>query len=167
MLAPAARFILQGGPAARTAAGVAFGVTLPETACRANAIEARIALWLGPDEHLLLAPVADAPAIAATLAAALTGVAHSLVEVSDRQVAILVDRPGASEILNTGCPLDLELSQFPPGMCTRTLLGKVEILLWRRTADEYHLEVGRSFSRYVLDWLREAGSGALLGEPRP
>ena len=59
-LAPAARFIFQGGPAARAAAGKAFGVTLPEDACRANAAGERAALWLGPDEHLLLAPAGDA-----------------------------------------------------------------------------------------------------------
>jgi len=29
--------------------------------------------------------------------------------------------------------------------------------LWRRGAEEYHLETGRSYSGYVLGWLREAG----------
>ena len=41
-------------------------------------------------------------------------------------------------------------------MCTRTLLAKAEVVLWRRGIEEYHLEVGRSFSDYVLGWLREA-----------
>ncbi len=167
ILAPAARFILQGGPVARQAAGEAFGVTLPEAACQANSVESRAALWLGPDECLLLAPAAEARAIAVALAVALTRAAHSLVEVSDRQVAVLVGGPGAGEILNTGCPLDLDLSRFPPGMCTRTLLGKAEIILWRQSADDYRLEVGRSFSRYVLEWLREAARGVQFGETHP
>ena len=36
VLPAAARFILQGGAEARAAAGAAFGVPLPEEACRAS-----------------------------------------------------------------------------------------------------------------------------------
>lgn len=157
MLTPAARFILQGGTAARRAAGGAFGVELPEEACRANAAGDRAALWLGPDEHLLLAPAGDAAAVAARLASALAGIPHSLVDVSQRQVAMRVSGSDASELLNSGCPLDLDVAAFPPGMCTRTLIGKAEAVLWRKAAAEYHLEVWRSFAGYVVDWLREAG----------
>jgi sarcosine oxidase subunit gamma len=157
MLPPSTRFILQGGAAARGLAGEAFGVPLPESACRANARDGRAALWLGPDEQLLLAPAGEQAALAAGFDSALAGVAHSLVDVSQRQVALLVSGPRAGAALNTGCPLDLDLSAFPPGMCTRTLLGKAEIILWRRSAAEYHLEVWRSFSDYVTEWLREAG----------
>ena len=155
-LAPAARFILQGGPAARAAAGEAFGVPLPECQCRANLLENRAALWLGPDEQLLLGPAEDAQILAADLAAALTGIAHSLVDVSHRQIALQVSGSHASAILNAGCPLDLDLAEFPPGMCTRTLLGKADIVLWRTGAAEFHLEVWRSFSDYVLGCLQEA-----------
>lgn len=157
MLAPTARFILQGGPAARRAAGDAFGVTLPEDACRANAAGDRAALWLGTDEHLLLAPAGDAHRIATQFASALSGIPHSLVDVGARQVALQVGGPDASERLNSGCPLDLDPAQFPPGMCTRTIIGKAEAFLWRKAAAEYHLEVWRSFAGYVVDWLREAG----------
>jgi sarcosine oxidase subunit gamma len=41
-------------------------------------------------------------------------------------------------------------------MCTRTLLGKADIVLWRTGAAEFHLEVWRSFSDYVLEFLQEA-----------
>jgi sarcosine oxidase subunit gamma len=155
-LPPAARFILQGGLAARAAAGKAFGVSVPESPCRANSLENRAALWLGPDEHLLLAPAKDARILAADLEAALTGIAHSLVDVSDRQIALQVNGPHASAILNTGCPLDLDPVEFPAGMCTRTLFGKAEIILWRMGAAEFRLEVWRSFSDYVSALLQEA-----------
>jgi sarcosine oxidase subunit gamma len=67
-----------------------------------------------------------------------------------------VSGPHASAILNAGCPLDLDPAEFPPDMCTRTLLGKAEIVLWRTGGAEFHLEVWRSFSDYVLEFLREA-----------
>lgn len=156
---PMARFIFQGGPAARKTAGESFGVSLPETACRANTAGNRAALWLGPDEHLLLAPAADMQLVVADLDAALSGVAYSLVEVSQRQVAVQLNGADACTFLSTGCPLDLDPAEFPVGMCTRTILGKAEVVLWRRGIEEYHLETGRSFSDYVLGWLREAGLG--------
>jgi len=155
-LAPAARFVLQGGPAARAAAGEAFGVPLPESPCRANSVDSRAALWLGPDEHLLLGPAGDTRTLGAGLAAALTGIAHSLVDVSSRQIALQVSGPHAGVILNTGCPLDLDIAEFPTGMCARTLFGKADIILRRKSATEFHLEVWRSFSDYVLGCLQEA-----------
>ena len=53
---PASRLILRGAIDARAAAAQAFGLSLPETACRAATDGKRAVLWLGPDEHLLLAP---------------------------------------------------------------------------------------------------------------
>jgi len=105
---------------------------------------------------LLLAPAEDAQIIAAGLEAALSGIAHSLVDVSHRQIALQVSGPHASAILSTGCPLDLDPAAFPPGMCTRTLFGKADIVLWRTGAAEFHVEVWRSFADYVLGLLQEA-----------
>ena len=159
MLGPATRFIFQGGPAAREAAGRAFGVALPIGSCRSEIAAERAALWLGPDEWLLLAPAADGNAVLAALENAMAGLPHSLVEVTHRQVALSVSGPGARELLASGCPLDLAPERYPVGMCTRTLFAKAEVVLWRQSAEEYHLETGRSFSGYVLGWLREAQRG--------
>ncbi|MEI9983604.1 MAG: hypothetical protein WDN69_10620 [Aliidongia sp.] len=54
-LPPAARFNFRGRDAAVDAAGSAFGVMLPRQACRAASSGSRAALWLGPDEWLLMA----------------------------------------------------------------------------------------------------------------
>jgi sarcosine oxidase, subunit gamma len=158
-LTPATRFIFQGGPAAREAAGRGFGVALPAVACRAEVSRERAALWLGPDEWLLLAPAGEGGAVFAALESATAGLPHSLVDVSQRQVALSVSGAKARDLLASGCPLDLAPESFLVGMCTRTLLAKAEIVLWRRSAEEYHLETGRSFSGYVLGWLREAQRG--------
>ncbi len=155
-MAEYARFLFQGDAAARAAAGRAFGVALPGYVCRAHAVGERATLWLGPDEHLLLAPDGSQARIAAELEIALAGIPHSLVDVSQRQVAVSVTGPTARDLLSSGCPLDLDPDAFPVGMCTRTLFGKAEALLWRASAEEYHLEVGRSFAGYVLGCLREA-----------
>lgn len=132
---------------------------MPEAACRAEAATGRAALWLGPDERLLLAPDGAGESVAAALEAALAGHPHSLVDVSHRQVALRIAGSKASELLASGCPLDLDPAAFPAGMCTRTVLARAEVVLWRSSPEEYHLETGRSFSGYVLEWLREAERG--------
>jgi sarcosine oxidase, subunit gamma len=154
-LPAATRFSFRGGADARAAASRAFGVELPATACRAASGAGRAALWLGPDEHLLIAPEADAATVAAALGAALAALPHALVDVSHRQVAFALQGPHAAWLLAHGCPLDLDRAAFPVGMCTRTMFVKSEILLWRTAEDAFRVEVWRSFADYVVALLAE------------
>lgn len=135
--------------------GQRLGIALPQTACR-SAIEGKLAaLWLGPDEWLLLTDDASddwVPELQARLGDALC----ALVDVSHRQVALAVRGPEAETILASGCALDLSLAGFPEGMCTRTMYDKAEIVLWRLAPDAFHIEVWRSFARYVEELLRVA-----------
>ena len=112
-LPPATRFIVRGDGAAVAALGFAFGVDLPQQACRAATKGARSALWLGPDEWLLLAPDGEAATLARTLTEALRGEPASIVDISDRQVAIGVSGAKAAEALNAFNALDLHLDAFP------------------------------------------------------
>jgi len=144
----ASRWILRGGAEASQAVGAAFGATPPLAPLRAAAQGARAALWLGPDEWLLIAED-DEPSLGAAVEAALAGLPHSLVDVSHRQCAIELAGPGVARLLNAGVALDLDPEAFPVGMVTRTLLLKAEITLWRREAERFRLEVARSFTPYV------------------
>lgn len=134
-----ARLSLRGAPGAL---GAAFGITLPVQPCRASVAGDRTALWLGPDEWLLLAPPGTLDGTVAVEGGAVTDIGH-------RQVGLLLDGPGAGDALAIGCPLDLHLSAFPVGMCTRTVFGKAEIVLWRQGAARFHVEAWRSFAAYV------------------
>jgi len=155
VLPPAHRFVLRGTSAVRAAAERAWGVAVPDQACRAGSDGARAALWLGPDEWLLIAGAGDGAA-ADTLERALAGLGHSLVDVSHRQVALLVSGAPAATLLSAGCPLDLDMRAFPVGMCTRTVLSKAEVVLWRTAPDQFRLEVWRSFAPYVTEYLASA-----------
>ena len=144
----AARWILRGGPEVSLAVGAAFGAPPPLEPLRAAVEGARAALWLGPDEWLLIAEDGG-PEFGGGLEAALAGFPHSLVDVSHRQCAIELSGPGAARLLNAGVPLDLDLEAFPVGMVVRTVLLKAEVTLWRREAERFRLEVARSFAPYV------------------
>jgi sarcosine oxidase subunit gamma len=154
-LPPTARFILRG-TAVVTLAGAALGLVIDQTPCRASQAGVRAALWLGPDEYLLLAADAEARALALALEQALDGAPHSLVDVSHRQTGLEVSGPQAADILNSGCPLALDLAAFPVGMCSRTALAKAEIVLWRTAPEVFRIEVWRSFTDYVARFLDEA-----------
>lgn len=151
---PATRFVYRGVAAAGFDA--AFGVALPNLPCRAASAGDRAALWLGPDEWLLLAPAAEARSTLSSLRGALAGKPSSLVDVSHRQAGFVTEGPAAPRLLASGCPLDLDIATFPVGMVARTLLGKAEIVLWRTATTTFRIEVGRSFAPYVAAYLNEA-----------
>lgn len=150
------RLAIRGGDAAVARMSLAIGVDFPREACRAAVEGSRAALWLGPDEWLLIAPDDRADMLIGALNDALDGEPASIVEVSDRNVAIEVAGPKAAEALNAFNPLDLSEAAFPVGMCARTLFGKAEIVLWRTAPETFRIEVWRSFAPYVLGCLDEA-----------
>jgi sarcosine oxidase, subunit gamma len=125
-----------------------------------NRLESKGARWsarLGPNEWLLVGPEAETDVIAQEIATDLTGKGHGLTDISHRNIAFEIAGAEAAAVINAGCPLDLSERTFPAGSATRTLLGKVEIILTRSQSDPaFRIECWRSFSRYVHDFLAEA-----------
>ncbi|MGC9270175.1 sarcosine oxidase subunit gamma [Acidiphilium sp.] len=154
--APMRRFSLRVREAALAAAGRAIGLDLAVPINRAATAGGRAALRLGPDDWLILTAPTD-PDIAAPLRTAMEGAAFSLVDISHRQTGIRLESPNAAAMLNACCPLDLDRAAFPPGMATRTLFAKAEIMLWRTGITAFHLEIWRSFTPYVIGLLSEIG----------
>jgi len=115
---------------ARAALHPVWGVAFSEEACRANTGTTRATLWMGPDEYLLLdfAAGASASTLIDALESAVADVPHALVDISHRQFAFEVSGPHAATILSGACPLDLDLAEFPLGMCTRTVLAKADVV---------------------------------------
>jgi sarcosine oxidase subunit gamma len=116
---------------------------------------------MGPDEYLLLdlSPAEPSAATAEGLERALGDIPHALVDISQRQLAWEISGPNATLLLNGGCPLDLDMQEFPSGMCTRTVFAKADILLWRTGEQAFHVEVWRSFADYLVGALDEVAAG--------
>lgn len=155
-VAPCLRLAVRGRPGTAEAAAAALGMPLPTAVCGTVTAGDIAALWLSPDEWLVIAPAARADTLAPALEAALAAVPHAVVDVSHRNTALVVAGPRAAFVLNHGCPRDLSLAAFPVGTASRTLLGKAEIVLWRTAEETFHIEVWRSFAPYVADFLDEA-----------
>jgi sarcosine oxidase subunit gamma len=173
LLPPAGRWVLHGALRARALAAPVWGVGFAEEACRAMTSGSRATLWMGPDEYLLLdmgsgdgADGESHAALAQNLEHALAGAPHALVDVSHRQFALEISGVHAATILSGGCPLDLDARAFPVGMCTRTVLAKADIMLWRTGQTTFHLEAWRSFAAYVSELLGEVAR-EFYDEPQP
>lgn len=156
VMSPSARFVLQADAAALTAAAQSLGFDSDVSTSAAYDNGQFSLLWLGPDERLILAWQDDAQRTAPRVANALADQPHSLVEVTHRQVSSRLHAHGIIELLNCGCPQDLDLGQFAIDRCSRTLFNKSEIVLWRRGANEFHVEIWRSYADYFERWLIEA-----------
>jgi len=118
----------------------------------------RAALWLGPDEWLVLGPPHSGPAIAVELETALDGMHRSVVDLSANRVAIELGGPGRSDLLSKGCPIDVHPLAWTAGMCAQTLLAKTQVILHER-AESTGLLVRTSFAHYLVDWLLAASAG--------
>ncbi len=146
-----ARAVFQGEEAAQRELSAQWPLKLPP-AKHAVSIGAHSALWLGPDEFLLLAHDALVPP---TL-----GSPHSWVDVSHRQSTFELSGARAEDILSGACALDLHFREFSVGMCARTAFAKAEIVLWRTRADVFQIEVWNSFVPYVAELLQEIARNA-------
>lgn len=142
------------------AVGNALGVTLPmkpkTSAVASDKANAQLAaLWIGPDEWLVLDKEG------ADFTGALTKIksVYSAVDISHRNTAIVLEGKNAVEVLRAGCPQNLNDEAFPVGACSRTILGKAEIVIWRKGAQSYHVECWRTFSDYVFKFMTQAAKG--------
>jgi sarcosine oxidase subunit gamma len=152
----ASRVALRAPVESLAALSSALGLTLPGSPKTSGRADKRFALWLGPDEWLVI----DENGADLTGPLAGSGAVHSATDVSHRNVGIIVSGPGAETTLSAGCPQDLSIGVFPIGACSRTLFGKAEIVLFRTDDDTFRVECWRSFADYVFGLLAEAAEDA-------
>ncbi len=151
------RVSLRARPQAIPALGASIGITLPARPKTSTEAQGVNALWLGPDEWLLFAPTSAN--LHARLGASNAG-QFSAVDVSHRNAALAIWGRKAVLAINSGCPQDLSLSAFPVGACSRTLLGKSEVVLLRTDEEAFRVECWRSFADYVWNYLVDAAKSA-------
>lgn len=148
VLPPVFRASLRARPDAVDALNRRLGIglpTRPKTSAREGSLAA---LWLGPDEWLLIDGERDPNETLRGLETL-----HSAVDVSHRNVAFEVSGTHAAEAIAGGCPQNLLPEAFPIGACSRTILGKAEIVLWRTDEHTFRIECWRSFAPYVHTYL--------------
>lgn len=108
-------------------------------------------LWLGPDQWLVFG------ASEQELRTALGDTPGSVVDVSANRVVFELSGPGARDVLEQGCAIDLHPRAFGPGRCAQTLLARANVVLHQvDDVPTYRLLVRPSFAGYLRLWLRDA-----------
>jgi sarcosine oxidase subunit gamma len=118
----------------------------------------RAALWLGPDEWLVLGPPGAAVEIVAELEATFAYVDRSVIDVSASRIAIELTGAGRFDLLAHVCSLDLHPRVWATGRCAQTLLGRAQVILQERT-ETTGILVRPSFADYVVDLLLAVHGG--------
>lgn len=114
----------------------------------------RDALWLGPDEWLVVGAPGTESSIERELRDAMEGHHHSVVDVSANRIAFdLID---GLDLLSSGSGLDLDPSRWRPGMCAQTLFGGAQVLIHQRDERTTRVFVRPSFAGYLIDRLGKA-----------
>ena len=110
------------------------------------------ALWLGPDEWLIVGPPGTEDSISKDLERALAGLPHSVVEVSAARAIFEVEPAVRRDLLPQGCGIDLHPRSWRDGMCAQTLLARVPVILQERETGT-RIFVRPSFAKYLVNWL--------------
>ncbi|MFD0434224.1 sarcosine oxidase subunit gamma [Streptomyces chartreusis] len=146
--------------AAFEAVGLALDLQLPiqpNTVVRTGELTA---LWLGPDEWLLIGPPGGEGELESRIREAAGDEPVSVTDVSAQRTTLLVTGPRARDLLAHGCPLDLHPRSFGSGRCAQTTLGRTQVVLVARDEPRagFWVLVRSSFAGYLADWLLDAAT---------
>ena len=148
---------IEDDAAARAAVAEGIGVPLPLVPGTSARGAECSALWLGPDEWLLVGAPGTEDRLSERLSDALGTTFASVVDVSANRTAVEVAGPRAREVLEKGCSVDLHPRAFGPGRCAQTMLARAQVVLEQETEEPvYRLFVRASFSAYLAAWLMDA-----------
>ncbi|MEV5551559.1 sarcosine oxidase subunit gamma family protein [Streptomyces sp. NPDC052309] len=146
--------------AAADAVGLVLGLQLPvepDTVVRAGNLTA---LWLGPDEWLVLGPPGSRQDLESRIREAAGDAFVSVTDVSAQRTTLLVGGPRARDLLAHGCALDLHPRAFSAGRCAQTTLARAQVVLVapEEPGAGFQVLVRSSFAGYLTDWLLDAAT---------
>ena len=136
-----------------------LGLDLPATPRTSVAWGDNHALWLSPDQWLILCPRSKTAEVLAALRSALAGVHSFAVDVSDMRTIIRVEGDAARSTLLKDCSLDLMSSDYETGTVRRLRFAEIAALLHVVSGkpDVIDLYVFRSYADYVWEWFLANG----------
>lgn len=134
----------------------AIGLALPIAPNTVTSGKDRRALWLAPDEWLVVGPDGQQGAIEQELRNGLNGAFGSVTDVSANRTLLQIRGAKARARLAHGIAIDLDPRSFGPMRCAQTLLAKAQVIIDCRDESGLILYVRASFATYAADWLLDA-----------
>lgn len=153
---PASRISLRATAKGAKAYEKTLGFALPMKPGGTKSKAGIHALWLGPDEWLILSVKGENT----NAKAPRTTAEYVETDVSHRNTGFVLTGIGAQNVLSAACPRNLSLDAFPVGTASRTIFGKAEVVLYRTAKDTFRLECWRSFVPYIWAYLLDGAKDA-------
>lgn len=144
-----------------------LGLDLPATPRTSAAWGDVQALWLSPDQWLILCPRAKTEERLAALRQALAQIHSFAVDVSDMRTIIRLEGHAARSVLLKGCSLDLLSPDYAAGSVRRLRFAEIAALLHivSERPDVIDLYVFRSYADYAWEWFLANGRAVAAIQP--
>ena len=139
-----------------TAAKEVLGFDLPKAPRTSHSFGDVKALWLSPDQWLILCARENAPTLTAALGKALGGIHSLAVDVSDMRTIIRLEGEGSREVMMKSTSLDFTDEDFAPGYVRRVRFAEIAALFNIVEANVIDVYVFRSYANYAWDFLLKA-----------
>ncbi len=133
-----------------------LGFDLPKAPRTSTAWGDMKALWLSPDQWLILCPGDKAQKLLVELNAALKGIHSLAVDVSDMRAIIRLEGEYARTTVMKGTSIDLTHGDYPSGTVRRMKFAEVGALLHIIEDNVIEIYVFRSYADYTWEFLQKA-----------
>ena len=147
-----------------TAIGKNLNMILPTEANTSTSGEALTALWLSPDEWMLLSnktvsEVNNTYDVEDNLINNISKVnLGAITDVSDQFVMINIKGSKVFDLFATGSPFNFNEFKNKKGSVAQTILFHIDVIIYLIGINEVNLLVRRSFSEHLYSWINDSAS---------
>lgn len=146
-----------------TGAKNVLGFTLPTEPNTVTCSNGLSALWLGPDEWMVIVEGRQPEKLAAAMDESLVDVFSSVTDVTGGHIVFNVSGSKARDLLEKGCTIDLHPTAFGVRACVQTLIAKANVVIrYIDDTSSFDLVVRSSFASYLQQWLNDAALEYIL-----
>lgn len=150
---------VRGKPANKnfmTATKSVLGLELPVSPNKVSVGTGIKALWLSPDEWLVIAEDQKQNDLVWKLEKALVGEHAAVNDVSANRTIFELTGDHVHQVLMKSSEFDFHPRVFGPGNCVQTLIAKSQSIVEQTDTGVFHIYVRCSFGRYVGAWLADS-----------
>ena len=147
-----------------TAIGKSLNMILPTEANTSTSGEALTALWLSPDEWMLVSnktvnEETNTYEIEDNLINNISKVnLGAITDVSDQFVMINLKGSKVFDLFSTGSPFNFNEFKNKKGSVIQTILSHIDVTIYLKEINEANLFVRRSFSQHLWSWMNDSAS---------
>ena len=147
-----------------TAIGKNLNMLLPIKANTSTSGEVLTALWLSPDEWMLLSnkTVSDDTNTYEAEDNLINNISKvnlgAITDVSDQFVMINIKGSKVFDLFATGSPFNFNEFKDKKGSVVQTILSHIDVIIYHTEINEVNLLVRRSFSEHLYSWINDSAS---------